>query len=307
MKKSVLVLLGMVMMVGALAGVAGTESQPKGENPAAPQKRKTAQPIWAGESGGFKILWTDSDIQVRPLNPPNRVIFSARLLAQQEFARFKANEKKHGLNKRYCEVVYSYKILSVAGTIMSFLEGKGVDCEKTAHPSETNRFTVIDLKKPGDVSKQRVKLTDYFPEKAIYQALLADPRVQKALARREPPLPQSPRSLGELYALFNYEPLDDGECSYIVPEDFLTRFAFHHLEGDKVAVRLALPIFGEVFRGHYLELDLLLPVPESLKGPLALAQTGKAGFLMADQGRLAGGEDNDSTMRFTKGKESPDR
>jgi hypothetical protein len=302
-----LMLLGTLMMIGVLAGVIGAESRPEEENPGARQKQKPAQVIWAGESGGFRIRWNKVDIQAHPSASPSRVIFSARSLAQQEFARFKANEKKHGLNKRYCEVVYSYKILSVAGSLMSFFEETGVDCKKTAHPSETNRFTVIDLKKPGGVSKNRVKLTDYFPGKAIYQALLADPRVQKALARRKPPLPQSPRNLAELCAGLKYELLDDGECSYFVSEDFLTRFAFHHLEGAKVAVRLALPIFGEVFRGHYLELNLLLPVPESLKEPLALAQTGKAGFLMQDQSRLTGGEYNDFTMRFTKGKESPDR
>jgi len=91
MKKSALVLLGMVMMVGALAGVAGAESRPEGENSVA--RQKPTQAIWAGESGGFKIRWTDSDIQVHPLKSPNRLVFSARSLAQQEFARFKANEK----------------------------------------------------------------------------------------------------------------------------------------------------------------------------------------------------------------------
>jgi len=118
-------------------------------------------------------------------------------------------------------------------------------------------------------------------------------------ARREPRPPQSPRSLSELYAWLKDVLLDDGFCSYELPEDFLTRFAFHHLEGDKVAVRLALPYFVEICRGKYLELDLLLPVPESLKEPLALAQTGKAGFLMQDQRPLSGER---TIMRFTKGK-----
>ena len=190
---------------------------------------------------------------------------------------------------------------------MSFFEETAVDCEKVAHPSLTNHFTVIDLKKPGGVSKKQVKLTDYFPEKAVYQALLADQGVQKALARREPPLPQSPRSLSELYASLKDEPLDNGGSSYVLPEDFLTRFAFHHLEADKVAVRLALPYFSEVDRGHYLELDLLLPVPENLKEPLALAQTGKAGFLMQDQSRHSGGEYEHTIIRFTKGKQKPEQ
>ena len=303
MKKLGLALLGMGLILGALTEVAVTESKPAG-SPEGRQEQEMLQVIWAGESGGFKIRWTDNDLQAMPLKSPNRAVFSARSLANKELARIKANEKKYGFKERYCEVVCSYKILSVTGSILSFFEGGDVDCEKTAHPSSTNRFTAIDLKKPGGVSQKRVKLTDYFPEKAISQALLADPRVRQALARREPPLPQSPRNLAELCASLKDVLLDDGECSYRVPEDFLTRFAFHHLEEDKVAVRLALPYLGEVCRGRYLEMDLLLPVPESLKEPLALRQTGKAGFLMQDQERLS--EGRDTIMRFTKGKKPPD-
>lgn len=302
-KKLGLVLLGMVMIFGALAGVAGAESRPEGGSPAAPQEQQKAQAIWTGKSGGFAIRWTDSDIQVHPLKSPNRVVFSARSLAQQEFARIKASEKKYGLKERYCEIVASYGIFSVVGSILSLFEGGDVYCEETAHPSHTSRYIAIDLKKPGGFTKKRVKLTDYFPEEAIYQALLADPRVRKALARREPRLPQSPRSLGELYASFKDMPLDDGESSYELPKDFLTRFAFHHLEGDKVAVRLALPFLGQVNAGLNLELDLLLPVPESLKESLALAASGKEGFLMQDQERLSGGRY--TIMRFTKGKKPP--
>jgi hypothetical protein len=297
-------IFGLVLIIGALAGVAGGESKPEGESPAALQQQKTAPAIWAGECGGFKIRWTAGNIQAYPLKSPNKVVFSARSLAQQEFARFKAVEKKYGLQERYCEVVCSYRILSLADSIMSFFEGTGVDCEKTAHPSETNRFTVIDLRKPGDFSRRRVKLTDFFPEAVVYQALLADPRVQEALARRKPPLPQSPRSLAELYTGLKDALFDDGFCSYMLPEDFLTRFAFHHLDGDKVLVRLALPYFGEVCRGKYLEMDLKLPVTESLKEPLALAQTRKAGFLMQDQEHLS--EGRDTIMRFTTVKKPPD-
>jgi hypothetical protein len=49
------------------------------------------------------------------------------------------------------------------------------------------------------------------------------------------------------------------------------------------------------------------PSPPPGKTGATVIWTGKAGFLMQDQGRLAGGEYNDFTMRFTKGKESPDR
>ncbi len=288
-------LLGLIIF-GAPTLVAGS---PPGQSPL-----KADQAIWVGESRGFKIVWTEADIKVHSLEFPNRIVFSARSLANQEFSRIKASEIKYGFKERYCEVVCSYKILAVAGPILSFFEGEDIDCEKTAHPSATNRFTTIDLKKPADVSKKRVKLTDYFPEQAIYQALLADPRVRQALAGREPPLPPSPQSLAELYASLKDAPLEDGECNYGLPKDFLTRFAFHHLAGDKVAVRLALPYWGEVCRGQYLELELLLPVPEILRESLALAQTGKAGFLMQDQERRSGGRD--TSIRFTKGKRKPE-
>jgi hypothetical protein len=304
MKRSGLVLLGMVMIFVVLGWVAGTESKPAAEKQAERQKQETDQVIWAGESGGFKIHWTDRDIQVHPLKSPNRVVFSARSLAQQEFARIKASEKKYGLKERYCEIVASYGIFSVVGSILSLFEGGHVDCEGTAHPSHSSRYIAIDLKKPGGFTKKRVKLTDYFPEEAIYQALLADPRVRRDLVRREPPLSPSPRTLGEIYALFKKLPLDDGESSYDLPEDFLTRFAFHHLEGDKVAVRLGLPLLGQVNAGLNLELNLLLPVPASLKEPLALAASGKEGFLSQDQERLSGGRN--TIMQFTKGKKPPD-
>jgi hypothetical protein len=126
MKKLGLGLLGMVLIFGVLAEVAGTESRPEEGSPAARQKQETAKAIWVGESGGFKIRWTKVNIQAHPLKSPNRVVFSARSLAQKDFALFCAEEKKYGFKERFCEVVYSYKILSVVGSILSFFEETGV-------------------------------------------------------------------------------------------------------------------------------------------------------------------------------------
>ncbi len=213
------ILLGMVMLFGALAEVAGAESRIAGESPAARQKQETPQVIWAGESGGFNIRWTDGDIQIHPSKSPNRVVFSARSLAQQEFARIKASENKYGLKERYCEIVASYGIFSVVGSSLSLFEGGDVDCEETAHPSHTSRFIAIDLKKPGGFTKKRVKLTDYFPEAAIYQALLADPRVRRDLARRGL-MRKSTRS----------------HCLFIVPAILL--FSLNRPFAGKIPVRL---------------------------------------------------------------------
>jgi hypothetical protein len=296
MKSWRLVFLVMIVIFAVLAGVVAAP-------PISPPEKTAAESIWSGTSGGFKIRWTENDIQAHPAKFP-RIIFSARSLAEKEFALFKTDEMRYGFKKGYCEFVGSYRILSLAGSIMSFFEETDVSCEEEAHPSRYLSFTAIDLKKPGSVSQKLVKLTDYFPKSAIYQALMAEPRVRQALARREPPLRRSPRNLAELYTAFKDVGMDTGEIIYVWPDDFLARFAFHHLLGNQVAIRLALPALGPSNLGDYLELQLLLPVPQSLKTPLALASTGKEGFLMQDQERLSKGKE--TTIRFTKGKKPPD-
>ena len=65
--------------------------------------------------------------------------------------------------------------------------------------------------------------------------------------------------------------------------DFLTRFAFHHLEGDLVAVRLNLPSIAFAYRSQ--QIGLLLPIPSELRQPFALAAIGHEGFFMKEAPR----------------------
>jgi hypothetical protein len=302
MKKWGMVLLLLVIILGAADRVIGIEPKPAGAKTGSSQAQKTKQVIWTGKSGGFEIRWTSADLEAQPLKHPDRVAFSARALAQKDFARFCAEEKKYDWKDRYCEIGRHFELLSVVGSLLSLLDGTEVYCDQSAHPSHTNRFATMDLAKPGEFPAKRVKLTDYFPEKVILKALLADPVIKKALRQRQ--RSQPPKTLGELYAWFKGESFKVGECSYYLPEDFLTRFAFHHLDQGNVAIRLALPYDAEVCRGYFIELGLLLPIPASLRESLAQAKTRKAGFLMQDQKGIAGGRS--TLMEFTKGKEEPE-
>jgi hypothetical protein len=78
---------------------------------------------------------------------------------------------------------------------------------------------------------------------------------------------------------------EDGR--YYLPDDFLRHFAFHHVEGNKVAVRIGLSHGAEVWRGHLTQMGLLLPIPARLSRPLEAAAKGREGFLMnlSDKGR----------------------
>ena len=127
------------------------------------------------------------------------------------------------------------------------------------------------MDRPG----KAVNLTDYFQESDILNALLADSVISEAL--KEAGVSTPPKTLAALPKVFAKNGyLIKGELS--LRSDFLTRFAFHHLEGDMVAVRLNLTSIAFGYRSQ--QIGLLLPVPAALKQPLASAASGEEGFLM---------------------------
>jgi hypothetical protein len=279
--------------------VAGTESRPEGGNSAAPQEQKTAPVIWTGKSGGFEIRWTTADIQARPLNQPDQVVFSAARLAHRGFQTFISPPNLDGSEER---VTYERKftIISVVGSIVSLKDELYYNIQPSAHPGGETRFTAIDLAKSGeavyvsppeadlfelDLAKlgKAAKLTDFFPETGVLKALLNNASIKGALGG------ESPSSLANLFKLLQDQRIEiNNEVPYLFPRDFLTRFAFYSLQKNKVTVRLGLPSASGAARYWYAELGLLLPIPAALKESLTLAASGKEGFLMRDQRNIAG-------------------
>jgi len=185
--------------------------------------------------------------------------------------------------------------------------------KREAHPAGETRFATIDLAKEGEIgdkdvtdslnthlagSGKVVKLTDFFSESDVLHALLDDPLVRKALQNSGDPTP--PNTLAKLIAQFSSAPIVEGEC-YSVSDDLLTRFAFHHIEKGKVAVRLGLSGAGPC-REALTQLGILLPIPESLKGSLALAESRKEGFLMKTQEKIA--PNQKTTLTFSASKDA---
>jgi hypothetical protein len=289
------VLLGMGLIFGALAEVAGTEPPAVGAPPRSPQGEIAAPAIWTGKSGGFAIRWTTADLQARSLKRPGRLIFSAAQLSRRAFQTFISPPNLDGSEER---ITYErqFTLLSVVGSIVSLRDELYYNIQPSAHPGLEIRFTAIDLAKPGAVpdpwateegfslkkSGKVAKLTDYFPEKEVLKALLNDAIIQETLGG------ESPSSLAKLFKLLKDRRIEINGVPYLLPRDWLTRFAFHHLQGNKVAVRLGLPSAGGAARGLHAELGLLLPIPPALKKSLTLAASGKEGFLMADRKKLAG-------------------
>jgi hypothetical protein len=175
------------------------------------------------------------------------------------------------------------KLLSVVGSIVSYEEFEGTSCEGAAHPSAITLYAAVDAAHPG----KKPRLTDLFPDADVLRALLSDAVVKKHA-------PKTPPKTTE--ALVKALESSDPECEYSFGGDLLNRFAFHHVEGQKVAVRIGLSHGCEVARGKLTQLGILLAVPPALQQALERASTRAEGFLMRDQAAVSAGKE--TQMRF---------
>ena len=272
-----------------LPGIAASPALKADQNsPSGARAEVPGKSIWKGNSGGVEIDWTTADLFSRSGGNLEKIFQPVAEKGHEEFlADLKGVTPTKGQSHN-CDYRRDFELLSIVGSLVSFQDTEYSDCGG-AHPTTETRFTAVDLKREGSVVYQygesvdvdvdrpgkAVKLTDYFQESEILKALLADPVISEAL--KEAGVATPPKTLAalpEVFAKNGY--LINGELS--LRPDFLTRFAFHHLEGDMVAVRLNLPSIAFGYRSQ--QLGLLLPVPAVLKHSLASAASGEEGFLI---------------------------
>lgn len=245
----------------------------------------SSQTIWQGKTGGFNIHWSQTDITAAK---DGKVVFSAEeALARKYFEREyldwgfldRASE-----NFEFLESEHTLTLLSVVDTIASIKDGFEEHRRVLVSGSPT-KITTINLANPDQV----VSLTDFFGESVILKALLADPLIQKALAKVDTTTP--PSTLDALYQVLSKAPSivvrTEDDCQFHLTEDFLTRFAFHHIDKERVAVRIALESTALGCLFEYVQLGIYLPIPDKLKLALKKAQKGQAGFLMNNLKKIA--------------------
>ncbi|NNC18957.1 hypothetical protein HRD49_38200 [Corallococcus exiguus] len=172
------------------------------------------------------------------------------------------------------EAYHSFKVLSVVGPWASYEESSS-GYTGGAHPYAHSGYVTWDVTKEHGA----FNLLDVFPEKDVLQALKADSFVKEHIddakafndAKTVAGLMEILKP-GEDCVGFNSSGLDNVKRSV----------AFHHVEGDKVAVRIAFAYDNESCRGNMFVVGVLLPIPEALKPALERARTRQEGFLMKD-------------------------
>lgn len=181
----------------------------------------------------------------------------------------------------------TFEVLSVVGPLLAYRESSGGSSAGAAHPTRYEVVRMRDLARPG----AEPRLLDLFPEKQVLAALKADRFVRK-FANPERGFEQA-SSVAELVAALDPEWAqehasdEDHDCSVDLSfdESFGRMFYFHHVEKDRVAVRILVPPGSEWCNraNGPEEVGLLLPVPEGLRQALAQAESGSAGFLAASR------------------------
>lgn len=235
------------------------------------------RPIWSGVSAGIRFVWSSADLTARR-ESDGRTVFSVTERWRSERNADRKDPYTGGTPR--CSGGNSLKLLSVVGPVASFRQESSGECEGPPGSWGVVRIVAVDAAREGIPAN----LADFFPEKDLLKALLADKRVQEALGSARPgPPPASLAALVERIAAYQSE-----DCRWAFSSDLLSRFAISSLERDRVVVQIGLSHGCEVARGTFTPIALRLAVPAAWREALVRAQQRQEGFLMGDAARLFG-------------------
>jgi hypothetical protein len=180
-----------------------------------------------------------------------------------------------------CTKTLDEQELSKVGPFLSLQEDVDIMCPGAAHPANEHKFATI-------VDETALEITNIFKPEDVYTALMNDALVKRALNQAD----MHPKNYYELKAALNSDngcgiPVLDDKAPYRLNGKLFKEFAFHHLEGDRVAVRMLTEQVGGADRNLLTQLGVLLPVPEKYRSEFEAASKGQNGnFLMKDSDRL---------------------
>ncbi|MDM8561521.1 SH3 domain-containing protein [Candidatus Parabeggiatoa sp. HSG14] len=255
----------------------------------------TNKTLWQGSNGDLSIHWTETNITA---TQGHKILFSAEALARKAFeVQFISNLGKSPA----CEYRRTFSLLSLVGNVASMKDSFEQHCQALIHGF--HRFTTVDFANP----EKRVKLTDFFSESVILNTLLADPIIKKTL--RNARITTRPSTLEALYLFLDKQTIvardteEGGKCQFVLPKNFLTQFAFHHINKNQAAVRIALSPATPACRWSHSQLGIYLPISPTFQTAFMQAQREQVGFLMNRVDKIVG--KGNTTVHFSTDAYTP--
>lgn len=253
-----------------------------------PIQKKT---IWEGRGEGIEVRWDEDDLVIKD---QDRLPLSILRTIEEESVR--AMEKLQSIDpgvemtkSEGYEHREELRLLSVVGPLVSYERYSHIVWPEMKMTADERRYVVIHTSRSG----RAPILTDYFEKEVIFKALMADTLVKATLAREDWSQPPPITSFDELMnRLADITPT----CEYAFTNEMLTSFAFHHIEGEKVAVQIGLRPGGIKCRGMMTPITLMLPIPGALSEPLERADAGSEGIMARDLAAIAGNQKTTLTL-----------
>jgi len=251
-----------------------------------------AKLIWTGHIGSNTVEWSAKNLRVY-ISATKAHVLNLYAYFNSDFRRLSTPP-----HDSYLKVEHDIDLKSVVGNYLSISDVADVDFHGP-HEDVSAIFQTFDLR-PGKLSKPVLaKLTDLFPESAVYQALLQEKSLAQVLTQGY----GKPADLAALLkALDGQDVTEDGKLLTVADQVALpttvagsprryhftaespNRFALYDYADGTATVHLCLDS-GRT--GHTLELAIKLEVPERLRPIFEAAHTRKSGFLMKDRGVIA--------------------
>lgn len=163
--------------------------------------------LWSGESGGYAIDWSRSDLRVAS-SATGAVAFTAAGRAQLEWERL-----RRGMDPSLgCELQPRFRLVSAVGDLLGVEETRYFFCAGAAHPNLERHLRTYPLGRNGAAAE----VTSLFGEREVFEALSADPLVKKALREAH----RAPASLAELDAALAGHVFRAGKCPFVLRRDW---------------------------------------------------------------------------------------
>ncbi len=225
---------------------------------------------WRSSIGTTKYDWNGKDLLVTPIRAGTTRMFYS--IWREDLSNMALEDKKTS------QTIDSFLLpLAIVGDLVSFQHEMGYLSGASAW-SEW-RFETRNISKPGTP----ISLTHYFSDDEIFRSLMSNERItqglQKAIAEKKTTSPDSLSQLSKVLTTHDYT-LFEGE--FALEEDYLTRFAFHHVDGSNIVVWITLRPTSHSGQAMQDYIEISLPVPQNLETDMNNADSQKAGFLMKD-------------------------
>jgi hypothetical protein len=193
--------------------------------------------------------------------------------------------------------------VSVVGSIVGIDHTSNFSCQGSYY---SWRYASFDIEKSGDYNYittdaenssepfrlpdgKLLSLTELFSEPDVFNMLMRNQIIANSIneAINSKKISVKPNNLKELSSFFRLPTtrlLDD----FQLEKDYLTRFVFHHIQDERVAVWISLTPSSHVGQANQEHIEILLPISDNLRESFLRAEIKESGFLMKDADKTVG-------------------